>query len=95
MNSCVRALARMYAFIFISFTSKPSFFSIDCTLMMSGCTLPHDRGSMAVSMTSAPLLHTSRMLAIERPGPLWPWYCMMMSGCLVLMAFVKAPSSAG
>ena len=36
------------------------------------CTLPQLSGSMAVSIMSAPLLHTSKMLAIDRPGPEWP-----------------------
>ena len=50
----------------------PVHVSMLCTEMMSGCTLPHDNGSMAVSMMSAPLLHTSRIEAIDRPGPEWP-----------------------
>ena len=64
------ARAFIYAFILISGTWKPKSFNIACTEMMSGCTLPQDMGSIATSMISAPFSQTSRIDAIDNPGPL-------------------------
>ena len=95
MNSCVRLRTFMYAFMLISGTMKPASFNMACTLMISGCTFPQDKGSTAVSMMSQPFLQTSSIDAIDNPGPLWPWYCIIISGCLSLMAFTRRPRKSG